>query len=188
MKRRNLTLSDGRTLRAVDITQQLERRKESREWPAGPWNYEPDKIVWVDEDTNLDCMVVRNHLGAYCGYVGLPESHPWFGFDYGQCMTDCGKTWCNHSLEGALDVHGGITYTAPCQEDGDICHTPRKGRPHDVWWVGFDCAHGGDFIPGLELARSVTRLESSGNFPGEVYRDLGFVVSQVKSLAEQCAL
>lgn len=177
-KYRDLVLSSGRTLPSVDIEPLLDGHRDRGLWSSGPWDDEPDKIVWVDEGTDLDCMIVRNHLGAFCGYVGAPKGHPWFGFGYSECMTDCGEEWCHHTLEGSLRVHGGITYTAVCQEQGDVCHTPRRGRPHDVWWIGFDCAHGGDYIPGL--------IPSGGNFPGEIYRDLDYVVSQVELLAEQC--
>ena len=42
-------------------------------WPEGPWMTEPDKLVWIDVDTDLDCMAVRAPTtGAWCGYVGVP--------------------------------------------------------------------------------------------------------------------
>ena len=51
-------------------------------WPAGPWTDEPDKVVWVDEATGLDCMARRGGGGAWCGYVGLKADHPWHGKGY----------------------------------------------------------------------------------------------------------
>lgn len=40
-------------------------------WGPGPWDGEPDKMQWTDPATGLDCLIVRNTLGALCGYVGV---------------------------------------------------------------------------------------------------------------------
>ena len=46
-------------------------------WGPGEWTDEPDKLQWVDEATGFDCLIVRNSLGALCGYVGVsPRSIP----------------------------------------------------------------------------------------------------------------
>lgn len=50
-------------------------------WGDGPWQTEPDKL-WVDDATDLDCMIVRNRVGSLCGYVGVPREHPWHGQGY----------------------------------------------------------------------------------------------------------
>lgn len=88
------------------------------EWPDGPWQGEPDKVQWVDEPTNLDCLIVRGPAGALCGYVGVPESHPWYGKDYGQCAQSpaCEDSWCSHSPESLINVHGGLTFADSCRE------------------------------------------------------------------------
>ena len=58
-----------------------------KNWPPGPWSAEPfDKVVWQDPTTGLDCMMVRNRMGAWCGYVGVSTRHPWFGVDYNGCV------------------------------------------------------------------------------------------------------
>lgn len=99
-------------------------------WGPGAWDAEPDRDEWHDEATGLPCLVVRNKLGALCGYVGAPPGHPW------------------HRLPGSsdaledVDVHGGVTFANSCHPP--ICHTPAPGEPDDVWWIGFDCAHCGD--------------------------------------------
>lgn len=89
-------------------------------WGPGPWSDEPDKIQWADEDTGLPCLIVRNRAGALCGYVGIPESHPWFGMDYDAINPD---------------VHGGLTYS---------------GFGSELWWLGFDCAHLWDVMPRMQ--------------------------------------
>lgn len=54
-------------------------------WGRGLWDHEPDKVQWVDEETGYDCLMVRNNFGAWCGYVGVPAEHPWFGVEYSKC-------------------------------------------------------------------------------------------------------
>jgi hypothetical protein len=132
--------------------------------PPGPWWDEPDKVQWIDPATGLDCLAVRGPFGAWCGYVGVPPGHPLHGADY---------------LDVDVDVHGGLTFAGSCRDDAPeesgICHVPFEGRPAHVWWLGFDCSHCDDYAPGLLV------------FPGETYRDLGYVRDQVATLAGQLA-
>lgn len=134
--------------------------------PEGPWDDEPDKAQWVDETTNLDCLIVRNPLGALCGYVGVTKDHPAYGKEYS---------------EVEVSVHGDLTFAAKCQEGTKdeahgICHVPEPGRSHDIWWLGFDCGHHMDYSPGL-------------NFPGMskvgVYRTFEYVQEECAQLAAQ---
>src|SRR5215831_16238351 len=79
---------------------------ENEQWGPGPWDQEPDKCQWIDEATGLDCMALRNRMGAWCGYVGIPPEHPLHGLDY----DDVG-TW-------DFEVHGGLTFADRCDETG----------------------------------------------------------------------
>lgn len=156
---------------------------ETAKYGPGSWREEEmDKGQWVDAATDLDCLIVRQGAGAWCGYVGVPPSHPWHGKGYSACLlADCGEEWCyEHSLGARLEVHGGITYTNSCQEDAGpeaICHVPLPGREHDVWWIGFDTAHYGDVMPGYP--------ELSG--PESSYKGVGYMLAEVAQLAEQLA-
>lgn len=81
-------------------------------WDEGPWTTEPDKAQWIDQATGLDCLIVRGPSGALCGYVGVPDTHPLHGISYG------GDGWEDESSpERTLEVHGGLTYSASCQDD-----------------------------------------------------------------------
>lgn len=137
---------------------------DKREWGDGPWQHEPDHVELRYCGTpKFPCLISRSPTtGALCGYVGVPEGHPFFGVD--PCL--------------ALDVHGGITYVGKCQ--GKICHVPRTGEPHVIWWLGFDCAHLDDFCP------IFTSLDF---WPGklETYKGIHFVCREIASLAKQCA-
>ena len=55
-------------------------------WRKGPWNSEPDKVVWVDPETGLDCMIIRSRSGSLCGYVGVERNHPWWEVEYNACV------------------------------------------------------------------------------------------------------
>lgn len=148
---------------------------DKTEWGAGPWHDEPDKIQWVDPATDLDCLMHRGPMGNWCGYVGVAEGHPLFGQNF-------------HDLTVDLDVHGGLTYSAFCQDTGDetsgICHVPEPGRPHRIWWLGFDCLHFRDAAPGLAFTLSEIAPETDLFF-GCTYKDRAYVEGQVRELARQ---
>ena len=172
-----------------------DHRQNGREWPAGPWDGEPDKVQWVDEATGLDCLIVRGPMGALCGYVGVPPEHPFSGVHYNACATEatCEGDWGDErhdrhvSPERVLTVHGGITFSDFCveSEKGEghgICHVAEPGRPEKVFWFGFDCAHFSDVVPAMlaEGVMSYTSLYQHGE-----YRDVHYVKEQVELLATQ---
>jgi hypothetical protein len=181
------------------------RTQDKSTWGDGPWQSEPDKAVWVDEATGLDCLIVRNHHGALCGYVGVAEGHPWFGRGYSECLEhgpDCEASW-EHDNTGEVNVHGGLTFSGPCAESEDpsvhICHQPQPGRPEKVWWFGFDCLHAWDISPVMELHEReyYEKAKAEGDTEGirlwgqrdtdKVYRDVLYVEREVASLAKQLA-
>lgn len=107
-------------------------------WLSGPWHHEPDRVQWRHKSSELICLMVRSaSSGAWCGYVGVPPGHPFFGI--------------NHTaITNSVDVHGGLDYSAPCQEDEPIhgiCHVPLPGEAQAMWWFGFSCVHPGDLYP-----------------------------------------
>lgn len=143
-------------------TEQTETYVDKSSWPRGPWDSEPDKIEWRDEATGLPCLIVRGGMGALCGYVGVPSSHPLHGKDHD---------------EPDVEVHGGLTYADACDDHGRICHVPKPGEDPNAWWFGFDCGHCGDRSPRLDSVFS-----SSG-----VYRDIAYVRHETEQLARQLA-
>lgn len=135
-------------------------------WPRGEWDQEPDKAQWKDPATGLHCLIVRNSMGALCGYVGVPASHPLHGVGYDEVSIDA-------------RVHGGLTYSDRCDPRGEedpgshICHVPEPGDPDDVWWFGFDCSHYGDYMPAPGYA-----MLNSGR-----YRNVEYVRGEIADLA-----
>lgn len=154
------------------------RDEDRAAWPEGPWKTEPDKVQWIDEATGLDCLIVRGPLGAWCGYVGVAPGHPMHGVGY-------------DDVDPYPAVHGGLTFSAACQEGAEetgVCHIPEPGRPDSVWWLGFDCGHLNDLIPGMILHHHdfmAKNPEFAHLDRDDVYRDRAYVQAEVEHLAQQ---
>jgi len=140
------------------------RTFDKSSWGAGPWQNEPDKKQWQDAATGYPCLIVRNDMGALCGYVGVAKSHPNFEQDYDK---------------PDVTVHGGLTFASRCQEQQNecegICH--KTDGPDDVWWFGFDCLHASDSSPPIR--------DGLTPFDYGVYRDIAYVTAEIESLAAQ---
>ena len=157
----------------------------------GPWSEEGDKVAWVDAETGLGCIMLRQKNGTISGYVGVGPLHPLFGFEADAVPLDVSNA-----------VHGGVTYGKACEVNrfarvawGDarkerytVCHVSRVRMVQDyrtvqttedefhedLWWLGFDTDHPGDLVP-------------SGRYgegrKGDVYRDQSFVYANCIKLA-----
>lgn len=162
----------GQGMRAIDHADPRSRPF----WPPGPWDTETDeKREW--RHAGFPCLMVRNNFGAWCGYVGVPPTHPCHGQ--------------GHDTPN-VDVHGGLTFAGPCDTGGKICHVPAPGEPDDVWWLGFDTNHAGDCAPGMMAMSGFLRtLHPDMRDPPVgywgVYRDMDYVHGEVEHLAEQLA-
>jgi len=135
--------------------------KDRSRYSRGPWDDEPDRIYWVDDETKYPCLMKRNNSGVWCGYVAVNESHPLYGKDYS-------------GLD--IEIHRGLTYAGYCDGDAEkgICHVKDDGED-EVYWFGFDCNHGCDLTPMEDMY---------SNF-GATYRDEEWVKREVKYLAHQ---
>ncbi|MDR8873578.1 hypothetical protein [Burkholderia multivorans] len=151
------------------------------------WKSEPNEEVF--EAHGMKCKIRRvSWSGHLCGYVGVPESHPWFGKDYNADVpatraqldreVDIDKIrvinllCANAPTEEAtsivllIDVHGGLTYSSSGVDALD-----------GLWVFGFDCAHAGDLCP--------VSAEKYGDSGYETYRDFAYVKRETESLALQ---
>jgi hypothetical protein len=175
---------------ALQIYHNPERKPDCE----GPWSGEADKIGWIDEETGLRCIMLRQKDGTLSGYVGVDIGHPLFGYD-SQAIP----------LELSNSVHGGISYAKACEDNrfakvrGEprserytVCHVTRvrKVTPietvrttedefpdDDVWWLGFDTNHRGDLVPRDPFGRSSKKRG--------VYRDQSYVYSHCIALARR---
>lgn len=100
---------------------------------------------WINEETKYECNIIRPHLfGHWCGYVGLPQSHLFYGYNYDDVPR--------------IEVHGGLTYSE---------------ERHKLWCLGFDCAHGGDWVP------------AHGRWGQDTYKNKDWVIRETNELAKQ---
>lgn len=133
---------------------------------TGPWMSEPDRIEWKSP-TGLDCLMVRHESSFHwCGYAAVTKTHPLFGKDYGE-LDD-------------VNVHGGLTYA-------NSSNGHESDSDEDVWWFGFDCAHGGDIRPVELLYPHILPTWPRDLKPPDAYRyrDAEWVRAEVESLARQ---
>lgn len=59
------------------------RSYDKDRWARGPWDQEPDRVDF--EHVGLPCLLLRNNMGAWCGYAAVFPGHPWYGIGYNQC-------------------------------------------------------------------------------------------------------
>jgi hypothetical protein len=147
------------------VTDETKRFYKRKEWPKGEWDDEPDQGDWIDEKTKLQCAFVRNSSGALCGYVGVPEGHKFYGVAYDSVEIE-GSSW-------GPDVHGGLTYGSDGRKSFLRHYVPTLP---DLWWLGFDCAHCSDLLPGHPTA----------GIDG-FYKNLAYVKAEAARLAAQLA-
>lgn len=178
----------GANITALQIYHNPERKPDG----DGPWNNEADKVAWIDEETGLGCIMLRQKDGTISGYAGVGPDHPLFGFKVDAIPIGI-----------ACTVHGNVTYSAACEvnrfatvawgeprkERYTVCHVTRtrlvqdyrtvqttENEFHeDVWWLGFDTNHPGDLVPN----------KLRGRLKGEVYRDQHFVYENCIKLARK---
>jgi hypothetical protein len=151
-----------------------------------PWETEPTEKSF--DHAGCKCQMRRGPGLHWCGYVGIPDTHPMHGKGSGEPLPILEQAFQERmkqpigespsfavllamigdepkpTAELVLNVHGGITYTEN--------HAPRQD-PDGFWWFGFDCAHAGDLSP------------KYGDFGDGVYRDMAYVEAECRSLAEQ---
>ena len=174
---------------------QIFHNPERKPTEEGPWSDEADKVAWVDEETGLGCIILRQENGTLSGYVGVGTDHPLFGFESSAVPVGISNT-----------VHGAITYGKACevnrfaqQEHGEprterytVCHvrmtrTVRNYRTvqttkdefehEDLWWLGFDTDHPGDLVPKPGWKNKTKK--------SDVYRDQAYVYAQCIALARR---
>lgn len=124
----------------------------------------------------FEYKVIVMDMGHRCGYVCLPENHPWYN-----------KNYCDIDVR----IHGGLTFSEMC-----------NGHPilSNGYWIGFDCLHAFD-LPDLdevpkELLKMTYRFSTlmgkiTGVFGGDKYkpkvRNLYYVKKECKNLCAECA-
>lgn len=155
-------------------------------WGEGPWLKEPGMEAVVEYNyKGFECLLRRSPVsGAWLAYVAIPLD----------------SKWSNSILSDDLKVHGGITWN---YSGLPFSHSKEENKH----WLGFDCAHYGDYWPRYralmkstaEIARfedipevkqfsdliTSFRKPTSPREEGEVYRTLSFAKTQLRKLINQ---
>ena len=126
----------------------------------------PENVLATGTHEGFEWIVTNNGSGYRCGYVRVPKGHPWHG-----------KGYMDEGFDP--DVYCGITFAQPdlpCDKAGE----------DDAWWLGFDCAHGGD-DPDPELPGSDAPWSKALKLEDGTPRSQEFAESNCLSLCEQAA-
>lgn len=132
------------------------------------------KKAWVAH--GLNCEVRDTRGGYHCGYVEIPESHPWYRKEYNACLQEnCTEEWhYSCSLDALIEVHGGVTFSGEGWSGG--------------WWIGFDCAHLGDRASPEYRAKARREYGYDiGDDPSGHYWEVEEVARETERMAEQVA-
>lgn len=115
--------------------------------------------------SGLDYLIVGLPIGHRCGYVRVPEDHPWHGLSDGD------------EADG-VRVHGGLTF------GGELPYAAG-------WWLGFDCAHAGDARDPSLYDDEMRAIQAEHPWPTfgrqQTIRTTAYVRDECASLAEQIA-
>ena len=123
-----------------------------------PWFNE---ILWdpeIHEHGGLKFRLLRMSWGIWNGYVILPKGHIFHG-----------KNMSDKEIED-LQVHGGVTYSAPGGNDWS---------KDDDWILGFDTNHMHDFSPDSKIRDFKIFLTGCKN-----YKNYTYVVQETKTLID----
>jgi len=167
------------------------------------WENEPDSVDFWDEKTGYP-IAIRRHpqMRHLCGYIGIPDEHPWNGKKYSDSVEAPPRTMereVNFDEMGVINLvlgahtcepdknqypidilvrcHGGLTYSGSGNQFGD---------DRASWWFGFDCSHAGDLTPGLREHRLDMGMPSV--FDDEKCRDFEYVKEAARKAAGDLAL
>jgi hypothetical protein len=98
---------------------------------------------WITK-VGLPARIMKNpSIDTFCGYVGFDEKSGFYKVHY-------------EKLDSVV-VHGGLTFSGNFDDS-------------DLWWVGYDCAHSGDY----------SKFNPSGKI-----RDVDYCTKQCENLAKQ---
>ena len=143
---------------------------DKADWSDGLWKAEPDRRQWLDEESGYPCLILRNPIGALCGYVGVPSGH----FAYGKHF---------NVVDVDIRVHGGVTFASNSSHvSGGVYLEVDPGESEDVYWLGFHCGHMGDRCPRVEM--HIVAPRAIVTVPG-TYRDINYVTQECHRLAMQ---
>jgi hypothetical protein len=152
-------------------------------WGEGEWVNEPDLVSF--EHMGIQCKVLRMAIRE----LYAKDFHVFGGYLNGYVAIPSDHPYYQKKYEDMnIECHQGLTF----------------GEYSDTHWIGFDCAHSGDYIPSTEHIKKTDpgmqewrdrdevlkkrfNLHDSPIFK-QIYRNIQFCIDQCKHIAEQLIL
>lgn len=146
-------------------------------WGYGEWVEEPDEVHF-------------DYLGYTCKVLRIAFKEPYTEQEYIFGGHLCGYVQIpsdhpyHHKVyeDMEIDCHGGLTF----------------GKESDAHWIGFDCAHMGDYTPSLGYFRKISPKMKSWRetFPitegfeefslfNPTYKNISYCIDECKNIVEQ---
>ena len=140
----------------------------------------------------LPFYLKRNWAKTWCGYVGIPPTHPHFGMNYSNTVKY--TRWRELPIGGKspISLFLGSIEKEDDQVSLDILYDCPGGiswandhaageRPDGYWYFGFDCNHYNDYSP----KRAMEELVEPWDFGDRHYRNIAYAIKGVTHLANQ---
>lgn len=139
-----------------------------KHFPPGKWKNEPDICSWTKYD--LSCLAIRDmSLGTWKGFVGIGIAHPLYFMDLESILKE------PQMIDAFLAIYGGISSAGKLP-------SKYKDYADNLWWIGCETSHGGDYMPLLKIDTS--DLDMAKMLSGQTYKDLVFIRNETNKLAK----
>ena len=108
-------------------------------------------------------------LGSHpCAYVAVDPKHPYYAMDYDDM----------YSKDIYLECHGGVTYT-------EFDKYTRTWAAQDLWWIGWDYAHAGDYDAEQDRGTGFVKKEFSHKWTlKEIKKDVLKMIAQLEEVRD----
>lgn len=128
--------------------------------------------IYTDDATGYTCAFRTNALGVYCGYVGVPKTHPAHGLHYCTPWNDDAPPPSEIAVAVEnVEVRGGLTFAGRFKDSSDF--------DPELWLFGFDCGHLDDFMPLMPSLMSHPALQKP------TFKDEAYTRAEITKLARQ---
>lgn len=129
------------------------------------------RLEYKDFHNGYEYVIIVQDMGYRCGYVNIPENHPWYNLSFEDIY---------------VCIHGGLTFASLIKNDHPILE--------NGYWIGFDCMHWMDLPDPDEMSKEClnqygykifnyySKLESNLKI-----RNFDYVKSQCCFLCDSCA-
>ena len=135
---------------------------------SNPWDKEPFKREFEYKD--FPCIILKHPTQHHlCGYIGIYSTNGLSNMPI-------------DDINEFINIHGGFTH----YDSGNNINLPITVNNKLIFWLGFDCAHYNDYVPGLEEFQQFYSYQMSiMNKENVTYKDGQFVENELKKAIDQ---